>query len=301
MGYAYGYGYGIGGGNTPAQLYAGEQSLKYIQRVIADGGIVQSQQYVYDYYLTAYFEQFTEAQWRRHYHALAGVKLNNVDGLDYVQEMYDLNPFTQINAVQANAANQPLWDTDTDVPYRVPRYNGTSQFMSIADLSIYNEQPAGTLMAVAKDTNLTGGSTIHYIVGIMGNGNFSRATLATRNNTNNAAIISRRLDAGTTTFLNAPTNYSGFRNSVGIYNWVGNLLNFIIDSSSVIQGALLDGGGSTSNTNSNFVNIGAFNNGTVNTFFPGVISSVQAFRAVLTTAQLEAFRNLEKKYNGGLP
>jgi hypothetical protein len=295
-GYAYAY-------PSPAVLSGTYlQMLRHLKRVADGGGIVQDESYVYEYYATADRTGLTNAAlMRRHYHALAGVKLNNVAGIDYVQEMYDLNPFTQINAVQANAANQPLWDTDSDVSYRVPRYNGTSHFMTIDDLPIYNAQPAGTIQSVCKDTNRTGGSAIHYIMGINGNADFSRASLVTRRAGDTAGIISRRLDDGTTTIVSPAGNYAGFRTIDGLYIWGGNSLNLVVDGSSVASGAITNGGGITSATNSLSVIIGSFNNGAANTFFPGVISSVHAWRAALSLDQLATFRQLEKRFNSALP
>ena len=84
-----------------------------------------------------------------------------------------------------------------------------------------------------------------------------------------------------------------------MFNWSANILQGVFNGVATATTTYSSGGGNTSETNSSLFTIGAINASSQR--FPGVISSVQAFRAVLTTAQLEAFRNLEKKYNGGLP
>lgn len=215
----------------------------------------------------------------------------------YVSKMYDMNPISPIDAIQTIEASRPLWDTSPDCSHRIARFDGNDDWLNIPDLGIFNNQGAGTYFAIYKDTNLAGGSTAHYLLAATGNtSSFSRASLATKNSSNVSQIVSRRSDGGSTTVTQAPTNYSGFRSNVGIFNWSANQLNLIVDKSSVVSSTLLDGAGLTSATNSASFDIGSLNNGSTNTLFPGVIAELHADRSIYTQAQINALHEFMKQF-----
>jgi hypothetical protein len=269
---------------------------QYVNRVIADGGIIQSERYVFDFYRLMY--RVFGGIPRRVYSDLAGVKLNNVAGTDYVQTRYDMNISSPIDSVQTTAANQPLWGTDVDTSFRVSGFDGSNDFHSVNDLGIFNNQGVGSLYSLAKDTNRLGGDAGHIIMFISraDNAASSRAALQTLSATSQFSINGRRLDAGGLASV-TPASSDGVNSLVGFFNWSGNLLTGILNS--VSGTANFGGGGLTTNADSLNFSIGAINSTTGR--FSGIIPVSIADRSLFTTAQITALNAFNRRYFPTLP
>jgi hypothetical protein len=274
---------------------------RHIARVLSDGGIIQSVPFIQEWYNTVFG---LGLQIRRSYDALAGVKLNNQGGIDHVQVMYDFGNTNdaRVDAIQTTAGQQPIWGTDADLPagIRAPIFDGTNDFIPVNDLGIFNAQAAGTLMAVVKDLNRTGGDTSHNPIFISdAAGTASRASLFTRYaGASEFAAAGRRVD-GTTISASTLISANGLNHLTGLFNWGGNALQGIFNGTPAAVANYATGGGITSSTNSGLFNIGAFNNTTNR--LNGIISSVTAARIVLTAQQEAAIRNLRKSFYPALP
>jgi hypothetical protein len=286
---------------TKSARHASENTNRFVERVAVDNGIIQDVTFVYETYKLFYELGLPIGEpqgFRRVYDALAGVKLNNQGGNDYVQVMYDMNNVSPVNAVQGAATSQPLWDTDADLPsgVRTPRFDGVNDFLTVNDLGIFNAQSAGTLSAIAKDTNRTGGNTNHNVITITTGGGSSRAVLNTRdlgNNTFNA--VGRRLDSDSVALSTRNPSMDGFNQLTGLFVWGENILQLITNTTAQTSAPYSSGGGITSATNSTVFNIGAVNQ------FPGIITSVAASRVALSTAQNTALYNFRKQFYRSLP
>jgi hypothetical protein len=306
MSYVYAYQYPIRSGMTGAIAYRNQQFQTYQARVLADGGIIQYPDYVQQWYQLDYelgvlaTGGFTGLGWRRKYNAMAGVKLNNIAGTDYVQTMYDLNNASPVDALQTTAANQPLWGTDASLPsgIRAPIYDGSNDFMSINDLGIFNAQAAGTVIASVKDLNRTGGDTAHFAVNITTATGTGRAGLLTRSGTNIFSVAGRRLDADSAS-VSTVASQDGLNLIQGLYVWGGNLIQGVFNGIAAASATFASGAGLTSATDSTLYHLGSVSGSTNR--LNGLITDHTAGRIVATTAQLASLRALEKSFYPALP
>lgn len=278
---------------------AKKEANLYADRVIADGGIVQDR-YATQQYYEVLLRQFGTVP-RRVYSALAGVKLNNVLGLDYVQTMYDMNNTSPVNAVQATAANQPLWGTDVNTSFRVPRYDGSNDFLNVQDLAIYRNRTNGTSFFICHDTNTAGGDANHTVLSVYAGSATNRFTLTSR--TGGSArfqSISRRNDAGSQVGSGTINTASGFVSAGQRANW-GSGGGVVCFQNKVIsiEGLFTGLDTATSDTNSQFVTLGAR---TVSADrFIGVISEIILDISSYSQPQINALHDFHKQFYTTLP
>ncbi len=221
---------------------------------------------------------------------------------NYVQTWYDFENTSPVNAIQSTAANQPYYGLDSSLPSNVRglTFDGSNDVMSVADLGIFNAQAAGTLIASVKDANRTGGDASHRTIFINGATGNSRSLLGTRTaGGNNIAAQGRRLDADASTGQSFTASFDGLNYLVGSFVWGGNLIQLNLNGSAITSGTFVSGAGSTSATDSTIFNIGA--ESTASNRLQGIITDIAAGRIVLTSAQLAAFRALERSFYPALP
>ncbi len=220
---------------------------------------------------------------------------------NYVQTWYDFENTSPVNAIQSTAANQPYYGLDSSLPSNVRglTFDGSNDVMSVADLGIFNNQAAGTLIACVKDANRAGGDIVHDVIHITTSGGGVRAAVATRNTATNFGARGRRLDADTVALSTSAGSNDGLNVLVGSYIWGGNTLQLNVNGTPASSATFSSGAGSTSATDSTLFNIGA-NNSTTNRL-QGIITDIAAGRIVLTSAQAAAFRALERSFYPALP
>lgn len=293
--YAYGYGYPITSSNG-SQAFAGTQLNLLDARVTADGGIIVDRDFTYNLY-RLFFDQFAGVVPRRVYSAKSAVKLNDLGGGDVrVQTMYDLNNTSPVNAVQGTAANQPSWTVDSDTGFAIPTFNGDKVF-TVADLGILNAQQAGTIFAIAKDTNRTAGDTAHVVTTIRPNGaTGARLGLLSRSTTNVFASQGVVLDASATSTV-TQTSADGYHALASIAVYVANSLVNYVDG--VTASTTMAGAGSTSATDSSSITIGS--NLTFTAKLPGMIGEIILDRTAFSVAQADALKAFYKRYYPTLP
>jgi len=304
MGYAYAYGYGIRSGMMASQLYAGTQLNAYTARVTADGGIIQNPSYVYEWYKLM-FEldgNGLPLQIRRKYNAMAGVKLNNILGVDYVQTWYDFGTTTdtRVDAAQGTAANQPAWATHATLPsgIKAPTYDGSNDFMTIADLDIFRNQLQGVVITSVNDFVRTAGNASHYVSRINNGAAGVRTELFTRlASTDEFTIRARRLD-GDSTVTRTATSADGLNTLVALFGWGANLLQGVFNGTATASTTYSSGAGATSDTASVNFDIGSAAGASA---LNGLIPDYTVARILPTTAQLTVIRNLEKGFYPSIP
>lgn len=295
-----------------AARYANEQFAAFANRVLSDGGIIQRPDYVYQMYKLLYELGYSAGggaplQIRRMYDALAGVKLNNVSGTDYVQTMYDFGNTSdaRVNAVQTTAANQPLWATHATLPagIRAPQFDGSNDIMTIADLGIYNGQAAGTLTVIANDFARTGGDADHAAI-FISRGDLAtstRSALFTRGggSANSFTAAGRRLDADSLRNSSNSASADGLNRLTGLFVWGGNTLQLITNGTAQTATTFSSGAGPTQTNDSLAFTLGAVNATTAR--LNGIIPHAMAARIVLTSDQNAKIRELQKSFYTSLP
>ncbi len=203
--------------------------------------------------------------------------------------------------MQSTAANQPLWGTHATLPsgIRAPQFDGSNDFMSVADLGIYNGQAAGTLTAIVHDFARTAGDATHVAIQITGGTGLTRSAMFTRlSAANNFTVAGARVD-GETVVTRTSASADGLNRLTGLFVWGGNTLQGIFNGVATATTTFTGGAGITSPTDSTLFNIGA-TNATTNRL-NGIIAHAMAARIVLTTDQNTALRNLQKQFYTALP
>jgi hypothetical protein len=257
-------------------------------RVLADGGIIQSPEATLEYY-TFMYRTFGYVP-RRVYSALAGVKLNDIAGTDYVSKMYDMNPISPIDAEQTIEASQPLWDVDADCSHRIVRFNGTNNYLTVNDLSILQNQPFNSIFAV-KNTTYP-----QVDIGVVFRMMFSTASakLSLEVTAGNDSLVARRTESDSTASVQTLDTTVGFATNAGVANWAGNSLEFFRDKETLGSATFSSGAG---NSDSNLLTrfwIGGAN--AANRYYNGIVSEFIADRSIYTQAQINALHDFMKQF-----
>jgi hypothetical protein len=272
------------------------EARKFMARVQADGGIVVSPDYIESLYSFCY-KTFTSFP-RRLYSARAGVKLNNVLGVNYVQTMYDLNNDSPIDLLQTTAANQPAWAVEGVSGYLMPSYNGTTAKMSLGDLGIYKNQGTGTIVSVFKDVVPTGGAASHVVINVRPNTDVgSRLGIISRVSGDVANIQGRRIDGASTIVVNLGAITTAFQYANARGDWTNGQIRGGLNGSNL--NTAIGSSGNTSDTDSAFIIIG--NNNAETAGLSGFIPELLLSRMLYTTDQLTALNNFYKRFYPSLP
>lgn len=188
---------------------------------------------------------------------------------------------TSVNATQSGTL-RPTMGTLNGVPALV--FDGVDDYMSVSDLTLYQNKAYGRMLAVAVDAS-TGAPTQHFLVT---NRSFSRFTLQTRDTTSGVSVSARRTDADSRAFTTPSGTVTVPHIAEGEANWSGNSLRHAYNGVFSASVTFSSGGGSTSNTAVDVAQIGGNTSGS---YAPVTIGAVVQWNATAAEALFRRVRH----------
>ena len=192
--------------------------------------------------------------------------------------------------------NGPTWGADGIT------FDGSTNYISLNATGVFRDQSAGWLVGVAKDTNLAGGTTSHFVASFtINNATQLRTSIATKSVAVAFQAVGRRTDADVASVANSGISNENWNFLEHRSDWGAGTHRITVNGSASLTSAYSSGSGNTSDTNSSIVSIGS--TGGIN-YFPGSISFVLACRSLPSLAVAEQVRALYKSTLGqglGLP
>jgi hypothetical protein len=285
---------------SPINRLANQQVNEFEVRVAAQSGYLVGSELPVELYRQFY----TMNKFPLHGYSSGGAyTVRNSGGTNFVPAWVDLVNTNPVNFVQATNASQPSVSADGDVSaFPVLKFDRTDDFMSNADLSMFNGKSAGTVIAVVKDDAPSSGTDATHLVFLASMGTTptgSRLALLTRNTSNTFTAVGRRTDAQAVASASNASNSTGFHFLVNSSNWAGNSLQLRVDSTNATADTFTVGAGVQSGTDSQAVRIGASTSSTSR--FGGSYGELLIFDQALTADELTAIQNIYKRYYTTLP
>ena len=207
-----------------------------------------------------------------------------------VRRWDELISSTQAN--QATAINRPLYRVTGQSGNPSLEFDGTNDTIGEGSSTLLKNAALGYLLVGCCDTTPTGGLTNHVAITVEGGATGARINIATRNSSNQFIAASQRIDGGTITSVTGGSNNSDYNVHTAECLWASDVFNYRINGTQVGT-TNFGGGGNSSNTNSNGVNIGS-SRGLFN-FFPGHITTACVVNSSITAterSQLERYMGL---------
>jgi hypothetical protein len=193
---------------------------------------------------------------------------------------------------QSDGTKQPIYRSTGQSGNPSLEFDGSNDNIGAGSSDLLKNAELGYLFVGCRDITPTAGLTNHVAVTIENGTTSARINIATRNSSNQFIVASQRIDGGATTSVVGGANNSNYNVHTAECFWASNIFNYRINGSQVGT-TNFGGGGNTSNSNSNGVNIGS-SRGLFN-FFPGHITVVCVANASLTAterSQLERYIGL---------
>lgn len=221
--------------------------------------------------------------------------IKQADGTN-VTNWYDLSGYAS-HVTQATSSMQPVFKTGIINGLPIVRFDGVDDYLTTSNssvLAMLNNVSGATAIAVGKWVQratqqalvcvMRGNTTAPRFQLNVAGGSYLYALSGTRADADTNAASYTTKTSGTNAIYTVAWNYS----SATVSQWVNGVIN--------VNGASFGTSGSTSNTNSSAINIGAYTTPQT-TFAQGDFGEVLIYNRVLTSAELTFIHNyLSKKW-----